>query len=47
MMNRYKRDNYRQELDQCLQYKQIKETEVSGQNMDAQRQDIQNIQYYA
>jgi len=34
VMNRYKKDNYRQELDQCLQHKQLKDSEINGQQSE-------------
>ena len=47
LMNRYKKDSYRQELDQCLQYKHQKDNEMQGQQSEGLKQDIQNIHLYA
>ena len=47
VINRMKRDNYRQELDQCLQYKQQKVSHNQGVNSQVVQQDLQNIQMYA
>lgn len=32
MMNKMKKDNYRQELDQCLSFKQQKDNQMQGLN---------------
>jgi hypothetical protein len=42
-----KLDNYRQELDQCMQMKNLMQNQSNNIKKESVKQDINNIQQYA